>query len=95
MLQLQANDNEGVLCIPPKLQHYWNLTIRLFSVISRTLVEGGGGVLLLCRGAVGVFYAPPPTAADWAIDLFGDKWKLNLVTRCSASIKFETIWCNI
>ena len=24
----------------PKLQHYWNLTIRLFSVISRTLVEG-------------------------------------------------------
>ena len=24
----------------PKLQHYWNLTIRLFSVISRTLVRG-------------------------------------------------------
>ena len=25
---------------PPKLQHYLSLTIRLFSVISRTLVEG-------------------------------------------------------
>ena len=26
----------------PKLQHCWNLTIRLFSVIFRTLVRGGG-----------------------------------------------------
>ena len=26
----------------PNLQHYWSLTIRLFSVISRTLVRGGG-----------------------------------------------------
>ena len=25
----------------PKLQHYWNLNIRLFSVISRTLIGGG------------------------------------------------------
>ena len=25
----------------PKLQHYWNLTIRLFNDISRTLVGGG------------------------------------------------------
>ena len=38
-----------------KLQHYWNLTIRLFSVISRTLVAG---VLPFCREAVGVFYSP-------------------------------------
>ena len=38
----------------PKLQHCWNLTIRLFSVISRTLVEG---VLPLCREAFGVFYS--------------------------------------
>ena len=38
------------------LQHYWNLTIRLFSVIFRTLV--GWGVLPLCREAVGVFYRP-------------------------------------
>ena len=37
----------------PKLQNYWNLTIRLFSSIARTLV---GGVLPLCREAVGEFY---------------------------------------
>ena len=39
----------------PKLQHYWNFTIRLLSVISRTLVVG---VLSLCRGAVSVFCRP-------------------------------------
>ena len=39
----------------PKLQHYWNLTIKLFSVISRTHI---GGVLTLCREVVGVFYSP-------------------------------------
>ena len=39
----------------PKLQHYWNFTIRLFSVISRTLF---GRVLPLCREAVGVFNRP-------------------------------------
>ena len=35
----------------PKFQHHWNLTIRLFSVTSRTLV-GGGGL------TVSVFYSP-------------------------------------
>ena len=39
----------------PKLQHYWNLIIRLFSVIIKTLV---GGVLPLFRDAVGVFFGP-------------------------------------
>ena len=39
----------------PKPQHHWNLTIRLFSVISRTL---SGRVLPLCRGAVSIFYSP-------------------------------------
>ena len=39
----------------PKLQHYWSLTISLFSVINRTLVRG---VLPLCREAVGVFFSP-------------------------------------
>ena len=38
-----------------KLQHYWSLTVRLFSVINRTLVER---VLPLCREAVGVFCSP-------------------------------------
>ena len=36
-----SNVNDGVLCIPKKFQYYWSLTIRLFSVISRTLVGGG------------------------------------------------------
>ena len=35
-----SDGNEGVLYIPPKLQHYWKISIRLFSVISRTLVGG-------------------------------------------------------
>ena len=39
----------------PKLQRYWNLTIRLFSIIFRTLI--GGGVSSLCREAVGLFYS--------------------------------------
>ena len=34
------------------------LAIRLFTVISKILGGGGGGVLFLCRHAVGVFYSP-------------------------------------
>ena len=53
--------NEGVPCILQfPTQHHWNLTIRLFRVISWTLCEG---VLPLCRSAVGVFKAP----SNWAI----------------------------
>ena len=37
------------------LQHYWSFTIRLFSVISRTLI--GWEELPLCREAVSVFYS--------------------------------------
>ena len=33
----------------PKLQPYWNLTIRLFSIIYRTYISGG--ILALCCGA--------------------------------------------
>ena len=39
----------------PKLQHHWNLTNRLFSVISRTLIAGG--LTPLQTVAVGVFYS--------------------------------------
>ena len=42
----------------PKLQHYWKLTIRLFSVLSRTLVEG---LLPLTRDAVGCIPQLQPT----------------------------------
>ena len=40
----------------PKLQNYWNLTIRLYSVINRTLIRWSG-VLPLCWEAVSVFYS--------------------------------------
>ena len=46
-----SDGNEGVLCIPPKLQHCWSLSIRLFSIMSKTLVVR---VLPLCREAVSV-----------------------------------------
>ena len=39
-----------------KLKHHWSLTIRLFSVIPRILMGGGGG-LPVCRDAAGVFYS--------------------------------------
>ena len=42
-----SDANEGVL-----------LTIRLFSVIYRTLIAGRGVFSPLCRKAVGVFYSP-------------------------------------
>ena len=48
---ISSNSNEGVLHIPQNQ----NLTIRWFSVISRTLL--GGGVLPLCWDAVGIFYS--------------------------------------
>ena len=68
VLPLQASgpegNNKGVLCIPPKLQHYLNLTIRLFNVISRTLIRG---VLHLCRNSVGVFYSP--SQLGWLCDV--------------------------
>ena len=59
MQPLRARDDPGTMEIkrysaPSKLQYYWNLTIRLFSVISRTLI---GEVLLLCKEAVSVFYS--------------------------------------
>ena len=53
------------------LQHYWSLIIRLFSVLSRTLIEG---VLLLCREVVGVFHSPCCLSWDKYLDL-PEKWK--------------------
>ena len=47
-----SDGNEGVLYIPLKFQHCWNLTIRLFCVICRTPIRR---VLTLCKAAVKVF----------------------------------------
>ena len=46
-----SDGNEGVLCIPQSS----SITIKLFSIISRTLIREA---LLLCSEAVGVFYSP-------------------------------------
>ena len=46
--------NDGVLCISQSSSN-WKLTITWFSVISRTHIAG---VLLFCRGTVGIFYSP-------------------------------------
>ena len=51
-----SNGNELDTSHSPKLQD-WSLTIKLFSVICRTLV-GVGWILLLYRDVVGVFYSP-------------------------------------
>ena len=63
MLPLRARVDLGGMVMKgysalPKRQHYWNLAIRLLTVISRILVGGGGGDLPYCREAVGVFYSP-------------------------------------
>ena len=63
MLPLQARVDLEVMAMKgylhsPKLQHYWNLAIRLFSVIFRTLE---GGVLLFCKDAVSISLQPQPT----------------------------------
>ena len=62
----------------PKLQHYWSLTIRLFSVISGHSL-GRGGVLPFCRGAVGVFYSPSWLGKQlelvWSYDIHIAKYK--------------------
>ena len=57
-----------------KFQHHWNLTFRLFSVISGTLI--GGGVLLLCKGSVGVFYSPSRLGKE----KFGLMWFIRLTS---------------
>ena len=46
----------------PKLQHYWYLTIKFFSVISRTLV--GGGILTPLQRCSRFILQPQPTGQD-------------------------------
>ena len=53
--------------------HYWNLTIRLFSVITRTLVGGGGGVSYPSAEVQAVHST---AVADWAKDIVINKFKL-------------------
>ena len=54
----------GCYTFPKAPTSLWNFTIRLFRVISRTIVVGGG-VLTFCRNAVGVFYSPRQQGKQW------------------------------
>ena len=54
----ESDGNEGISPRSPKLQHYWRLTNRSLSVISRTLIGGP-----FHRAVVIVFYTPPNWAA--------------------------------
>ena len=71
MLPFRIRVNLGAMAIKggtpysPKLQHYWSLTNRLFSVISRPLVEWVS--LTPQLDAVGVFYHPsrPGNLTHW------------------------------
>ena len=51
-----SNVNERGTPYSPKLQHYWSLTMKLFSVISKK-TSSCVGFLPLWRDAVGVFYS--------------------------------------
>ena len=68
----------------PKLQHYWNLTIRLFSVISRTLM---GGDLTPLQKSSRCILQPQPTGQNKGIYIFpkGINLKVNVTDR----IEFE------
>ena len=63
MQPLRARVDLGAMAIKgtphsPKLEHYWRLTIRLFSVIPKTLIEG------ILHGEVQSVYSTAPT--NWA-----------------------------
>ena len=67
MLPLRVRVNLGAMAMKgysafPKALALLDLTIRLFSVICRTLINGGGGVLPLCRDSVDVLYSHPTTS---------------------------------
>ena len=85
MLSLWSTVDLGVMsmkgwCASPKLQHCWNLTIRLFIVISSPPV---GGVLPLNRDAVGVFYSP-----SWLGQLMEEEKHINTIL----FVQFLRMW---
>ena len=78
-------------CSPhsPKLQYYWNLTIRLFSVIFRTLV--GRCLTLLPRSSQCILH---PSPGNWAISfLFGYTNKIGKLLKLI--VEFLSEWNNV
>ena len=84
MLPFQARSDLGVMAIKGYYAflkgHHLNLTIRLFTVISRTLVRG---VLPHCRCAVWVFYNP--NRLNKCVVCYKNNWLLGLVGRVFAN----------
>ena len=81
-----SDGRKGVLYIFPKLQYCWSLTISLFSIISKTLDQGGG--LFLCRDAVGVFCSPSQLGQDYWEHLYTCKilrWNIGKLVVISPS----------
>ena len=62
-----SDGNKGVLRIPQKLQHCWNLTIRLFSVIYQ---DTCWGVLTLLQRSSRFILQPQPTGQKQIIDKY-------------------------
>ena len=58
-----SDDNERGTLHSPKLQHHWNLTIRLFSVIFKTLI-GVGDLITLQRKQL-VYSTAPADGANY------------------------------
>ena len=68
--------------------HHWNLTIRLFSVISGHSL--GVGFLSHCRGAVGGFYSPSQLGKCYIEDT---KWFQVLLSNTNYSIQHYSLVC--
>ena len=84
MLPLRDRVDLGVMAMndphSPMLLHYWNLTIRLFSIISTTLVEGGSYPSAEMQSV----YSTAAPAADLAIRILveGSFTPLQRCSRC-------------
>ena len=68
----------------PELQHYWSLMIRLFSVISRTLIEGSHP-----SAEMHLVYSTAPD--DLVTLLFAHSWKENIWIRTFPK-SISTMW---
>ena len=78
----------------PKLQDYWNLTFRLFCVISRTLVGWG---VPICRKTVCVFYSPSRLGKPYGLPPTAKRWLPKRWSYPSAEVQFAdrtTKWLN-
>ena len=58
-------------CAPdsPEPQHHWNITLRLFSIISRTLIGGGLIPMQRCSQCILLQHRPTGQATLWVTGL--------------------------